>query len=99
MSTKQNFLMEMERETTNTRKMISKLTEESLGWKPHEKSMTTGRLAGHIVELHNWVSTALEGNTYDVISSYKPFKPGSLKDLTDALETIPMPKTSKWSML
>lgn len=86
MSTKENFLMEMKRETANTRKMIGNLTEESLGWKPHEKSMTTGRLAGHIVELHNWVSAALEGDSYDVITSYKPFKPTSLKDLTDALD-------------
>ena len=30
------------------------LEEEHYGWKPHEKSMTMGHLAGHLAEMPGW---------------------------------------------
>jgi uncharacterized damage-inducible protein DinB len=45
------FLPEFDSEMASTRRTLERIPEDKLGWKPHEKSMTLGRLAGHIAEL------------------------------------------------
>ncbi|MBV9267565.1 MAG: DinB family protein [Acidobacteriaceae bacterium] len=47
-------LPEFEHEMASTRKVLERIPEDKLGWKPHDKSMTMGRLAGHVAELANW---------------------------------------------
>lgn len=50
------FLMEIQREGAGTRKAIERVPEDKYGWKPHEKSMTAGRLAGHLAEIPGWLA-------------------------------------------
>ncbi len=45
------FLAEFNEEMPSTRKILERVPEASFSWKPHEKSMTLGRLASHIAEL------------------------------------------------
>src|ERR1700693_4924142 len=45
------FLPEFDLEMASTRRTLERIPEDKLGWKPHAKSMTLGRLAGHIAEL------------------------------------------------
>ncbi|HEX4039935.1 MAG TPA: DinB family protein [Acidobacteriaceae bacterium] len=45
------FLLEFDEEMPATRRMLERVPETSFVWKPHEKSMTLGRLASHIAEL------------------------------------------------
>jgi uncharacterized damage-inducible protein DinB len=45
------FLPEFDLEMASTRRSLERIPEDKLGWKPHEKSMTLGRLSGHIAEL------------------------------------------------
>ena len=54
MSMREVFLGEFLQEAAATRKMLEAVPEDKLGWKPHEKSMTLGRLAGHIAENPQW---------------------------------------------
>ena len=42
------FLAEFEQEVESTRRILGRVPEEKLAWKPHEKSMTVGQLALHI---------------------------------------------------
>ena len=49
----------------NTRKTIERVPEDKYAWKPHEKSMTMGRLATHLAELLGLVPTALETESFD----------------------------------
>ncbi|MBP3944423.1 DinB family protein [Sphingobacteriaceae bacterium WQ 2009] len=86
MSIKQGFLIELERETANTRRILANLTDADLTFQPHEKSMTLGNLAGHIVELHNWVSIAISTNDFNIATDYKPLKPTSVAELQEVLE-------------
>lgn len=86
MSIKEGILVELERETNSTRTIISRLKDEHLSFKPHQKSMTLGALAGHIVELHNWVAAALTKNDFNLQTDYKPFRPGNVSELTKALD-------------
>ena len=45
------FLPEFDLEMAAARRTLERIPEDKLAWKPHEKSMTLGRLAGHIAEL------------------------------------------------
>jgi uncharacterized damage-inducible protein DinB len=45
------FLQEFDEEIPGTRKIIERVPEASFSWKPHERSMTLGRLASHIADL------------------------------------------------
>ena len=53
------FLGELQVEAANTKKMLSAVPSDSLSWKPHDKSMSLGALAGHIAELPSWVRLIL----------------------------------------
>ena len=45
------LLPEFESEMAVTRRTLERVPEDKLSWKPHDKSMPLGRLAGHIAEL------------------------------------------------
>lgn len=52
---------EYERETESTRKLLNAIPEGAdFGWKPHDKSMTLGKLAGHVADTSgDWAVHAL----------------------------------------
>lgn len=56
MSIAKGLLAEFEHEATATRAMLSRVPDKP-DWKPHPKSMSLGRLAGHIAELTRWGAT------------------------------------------
>ncbi|MCX5735384.1 MAG: DinB family protein [candidate division NC10 bacterium] len=59
------ILAELAHEAATTRRLLQRLPEAHLTWKPHEKSMTLGRLAGHIAEIPARISSMLEPDEYD----------------------------------
>jgi uncharacterized damage-inducible protein DinB len=86
MSMNKGILIELERDTDNTRRLLANLQDEHLSYRPHPKSMTLGELASHIVELHNWVKVALPNDFFDFHTMYQPFKTSSVQEISDALE-------------
>ena len=46
------IIAELQHEAATTRKLLERVPPESLAWRPHEKSMTLGRLAAHVANLH-----------------------------------------------
>ncbi len=66
-------------------KIIECVPEDRLPWKPHERSMTLGRLAQHLAELPQWICRVLERDYYDfVYQGYKiPPPPGTLQEITE----------------
>lgn len=44
------FLEEFEREAPTTRRLLERVPPDKLGWKPHPKSMSLGKLALHVAE-------------------------------------------------
>jgi uncharacterized damage-inducible protein DinB len=58
-------LAELAHEAATTRRLLERLPQAHLTWKPHEKSMTLGRLAGHIAEIPVRISGMLELDEYD----------------------------------
>jgi uncharacterized damage-inducible protein DinB len=51
MTIEELFLQEFDEEMPATRRMLERVPEASFAWKPHQKSMTLGRLASHVAEL------------------------------------------------
>ena len=50
MAIKDAFIAELKHEASLTKKMLERVPLEKADWKPHEKSMSLGRLATHIAE-------------------------------------------------
>ena len=65
MSISQAQLPEFDQEVATTRKVLDRLPEDKYGWKPHEKSMTAGRLASHIAEMGGWGSMTMTTEVFD----------------------------------
>ncbi len=65
MSISQALLPEFDHEVATTRKVLDRLPEDKYGYKPHEKSMTAGRLASHIAEMGGWGSMTMNTEVFD----------------------------------
>jgi uncharacterized damage-inducible protein DinB len=78
---------EMRQEARTTRRVLERVPEASFGWKPHEKSMTLGRLAAHVAELPELVIPALTRPELDFASGdFKPFVPQTTAELLEKFD-------------
>jgi uncharacterized damage-inducible protein DinB len=76
------FLAELDNEAKVTRQCLERVPADKFDWKPHEKSMTFGRLASHIVEMFGWTTATLKQDVLDFATmDYKPFEPSSTEEL------------------
>jgi uncharacterized damage-inducible protein DinB len=69
MSLSQPLWMELQQESATTRKLLERLPGSAMSWKPHEKSMSMGHLAVHIVGLLQWLNSILQQDDYDHAST------------------------------
>lgn len=60
------LLPEFDREMGTTRRLLERVPDPALGWKPHEKSMSLGQLATHLARLTSWTPTIVDGTTFDM---------------------------------
>ena len=76
------FLAELENEAKVTRTCLERVPADKFDWKPHEKSMTFGRLASHIAEMFGWTKETLRSDVLDFSTmEYTPFEPKTNEDL------------------
>ena len=84
------LLPEFDNEMANTRKTLERIPEEKFDWKPHEKSMPLGTLAGHLAELAGWCVVTVKEDVFDIQppggQAYQPLLPKSRKEVLDALD-------------
>ena len=66
----QSLLGEFMYEAENTRKLLNAIPDSALGYKPSEKSWTTGQLGSHIAEMYNWWQPTIELSVFDM-TTYK----------------------------
>ncbi|RAV20739.1 DinB family protein [Paenibacillus contaminans] len=71
-------------ELATTRRVLERLPEEHMSWKPHEKSMTLGGLATHLINLMNWQIAILQQREFDL--STVPQRREPLDKRADVLE-------------
>jgi uncharacterized damage-inducible protein DinB len=81
------LLAELKQEAAATRKILERVPLEKSDWKPHEKSMSLGRLASHVAELPGWVSVTLDTDELDWSKfDYKPQIAKSTEELLKILD-------------
>ena len=86
MAIKDALLPEFDREMAIARKVIERVPAEKFDYKPHDKSMTMGRLASHIAEMPTWATTGILKDSLDLAAGYTPFEPKSTADLLEAFD-------------
>lgn len=78
------MMAELQQEATTTRRMLERVPSDSLGWQPHEKSMTLGRLAAHIANLPGLFITTLSQDEFD----RSDFKSPAAETVSSIMETF-----------
>jgi uncharacterized damage-inducible protein DinB len=60
------LLPELDQEMATTRRVLERVPDEKLGWKPHDKSWSMGDLASHIVNLMKWTEVTMNQTAFDM---------------------------------
>lgn len=61
-----SILPEFDQEMANTRKVLERIPEDKLDWKPHAKSHTIGWNANHLASLPQWATMTLTTSELDI---------------------------------
>jgi len=69
MSVVDSLLPEFDHEMTTTRKLLERVPEDRLDWKPHAKSTSLGGLATHVANLPTWGSITVNETELDLAES------------------------------
>ena len=84
------FLAQLEAETKRTRRALERVPEGREDWKPHEKSMTLGRLAMLVAQMPSWLAMIIHREDLDLNpasgSSEAPRPLRTAAELVQALE-------------
>ncbi|HSM76722.1 MAG TPA: DinB family protein [Bryobacteraceae bacterium] len=80
------MLPEFEQEMASTRKILERVPDNKFEFKPHEKSMAMGRLAGHIAELPGWGAHTLQVDLLEIEPGQQGFSPSTRKELMETFE-------------
>ena len=79
------ILMEMEQEAKTTRRVLERIPDDKLGWKPHAKSFTLGQLAMHIAGGQKQIAKMANEDVWEVGNFTVP-EAKSRKELLETLD-------------
>lgn len=81
------MLNEFRQEVATTKRMLERVPEQKLSWKPHAKSMTLGQLASHIASVPGSVARILHQDSFDVNQgTFVPAQPKSMQEVLTVFE-------------
>ena len=66
MSYAETILPEFDQEMANTRKVLERIPDDKLDWKPHPRSHTIGWNANHLADIPNWLVMVLNTPSLDI---------------------------------
>ncbi len=78
-----SILMELDQEAQTTKRVLDRIPDDKLAWKPHPKSYSLGQLALHIASVPGNVATAAAQDTFEAPSFAQP-EPKSRQEILDA---------------
>src|SRR6478752_2104551 len=67
MPLKDALLAEYDHEMAATRKVLDRIPDDRLTWKPHDKSRSLGALGQHVATLPNWGALILDRFNVDLV--------------------------------
>jgi uncharacterized damage-inducible protein DinB len=83
----QAFIAELKHEAASTKRILEKVPEGKFDWKPHEKSMTLGRLTSHVAELPGFLNSILTMDDFDFTKGdYKPSHANTPEELMNVFQ-------------
>src|SRR5438874_294799 len=94
----ESFIQELTQEAGTTRRVLERMPDAKLTWKPHDKSMTLGQLGWHIAALPRGITDLLSELERDAPNVPRP-QPASNAEVLAALEeNIPyaIRKLTEW---
>ncbi len=86
MAIKDALLPEFDHEMATTRRVIERVPDGKFAYKPHDKSMTMGRLASHIADMPTWAVSGITLDSLDLAAGHKPFEAASQAELLAAFD-------------
>ena len=69
MALKDSLLPEFDQEMAATRRVLERVPDQALAWKPHAKSFGLGALATHIAHIPHWGETILDRESHDLLQT------------------------------
>jgi uncharacterized damage-inducible protein DinB len=84
------ILPEFDQEAATTRKVLERVTDDKLSFKPHDKSWTMAELATHLANNYEWAKTTFASESFDYSPGGVPHKQeepvGSAKQLMETFD-------------
>jgi uncharacterized damage-inducible protein DinB len=72
MAMKDGLLADYDHELGATRRMLERVPDDKLGWRPHDKSMSLGELSTHLGNIPSWATAILNVNGFDLSDTPPP---------------------------
>ncbi len=79
------LLPEYDHEMATARRLLTRVPEADLAWKPHDKSMGLGQLAAHIATLPVWCSMVIAQPQFDFAASTEDWRPQTPASVAEVL--------------
>lgn len=89
MALKDALLPEFDHEVGTTRRLLERVPEADLSWRPHPKSFSLGQLASHIANILHWVNPTCDVSVFDLATigdDARPKQPTSLAEILKAFD-------------
>ena len=77
------LVMEIDQEAKTTQRVLDRIPEDKLAWKPHARSYSLGQLAFHIARLQGSLVEVASKDTFEIGNMTQP-QPTSKKEILDA---------------
>ncbi len=79
---------ELQREHETTKRVLERVPEDKLTWRPHAKSMTLGQLAFHVATIPANLSQLAALDAFDAaMANFDPPQPASTAEILAALDS------------
>jgi uncharacterized damage-inducible protein DinB len=87
MATFDPMLSEFREEAATTKRVLERVPEAKLAWKPHAKSMSLGQLAWHVASVPGGIARITQQESFDVTQgTFQPPQPKSVGEILSAHE-------------
>jgi uncharacterized damage-inducible protein DinB len=82
-----SLINELRQEAVTTKRVLERIPEEKLSWKPHETSMSLGQLSLHVASIPGNVTRLAQLDAFDASeANFVPPQPESVEDILRAFD-------------
>ena len=83
----ESIINELRQEAVTTKRVLERIPEEKLSWKPHETSMSLGQLSLHVASIPGNVTRLAQLDAFDASeANFIPPQPESVEQILSAFD-------------